>query len=57
MPPKGASNFWYVHISLHKNGLHFSVQLCQYFRDISGNKTFSGKIGINRNTSEKNRRK
>ena len=29
--PKGMSNFWYVHISLHKNGLHLFVQLCQYF--------------------------
>ena len=56
MPPKGALYFWYVHISLHKNGLHLSVQLCQYFV-IFLEIRLSGKIGINRNTSEKNRRK
>ena len=54
MPPKGAAKFWYVHISLHKNGLHFVYNFVNISEKI-GKRTFSTKIGINKNISENNR--
>ena len=53
MPPKGATQFVYYNISFHKTGLIYPNNLVKIPEKNRKNRSFSGKIGINKNRSEK----
>ena len=57
MPPKGAKIIFYVNLSLHKTCLQYRNNFVHIAEKNRKNRSFSGKIGINRNRSEKNRKK